>query len=200
MSVLIFDRKIDNQFRLIIDNITWFADELIRVDVPLERQEDDFSCTPLCILMVLEYIAEKFKSGLPNLNLTVISEVVQTSADIGGTTFPNIKNINTLFERTSPSLEIVPSFGCKFEEILEEIKIKNLPVIAWVMMHDPNGNYEHSIVITDVDEDKLIIYCNDPVYGRTNIPTRRFIEMWGDCCRILIKFKIGEKVSLFDFG
>src|SRR5208283_4063611 len=104
----------------------------------------------LCILMVLEYIAERFKSGLPNLNLAVISEVVQTSADIGGTTFENIDNINTLFEKTSPSLEIVPNFGCKFEEIMEEVKIKQLPIIAWVMMDDPNGAYEHSIVITDV--------------------------------------------------
>jgi uncharacterized protein YvpB len=68
------------------------------------------------------------------------------------------------------------------------------------MMPDPNGDYPHSIVITDVDEDKLLIYCNDPVYGRQTIPTRQFMNMWNSCSRILIKFKIGEKVTLYDFG
>jgi predicted double-glycine peptidase len=97
-------------------------------------------------------------------------------------------------------LEIVPNLRCKFEEITEEVKENDRPVIAWVLMHDPKGNFEHSIVITDVDEDKLIIYCNDPVYGKVTIPARRFIEMWNGCFRILIKFKIGEKVTLVDFG
>jgi hypothetical protein len=158
------------------------------MDVPLEHQDDDFSCTPLCILMVLKYVANRFTSGFPSLDLATISEVVKTSADIGGTTFENIENINSLFRKTSPSLEIVPSFRNKFEEIIEEIK-NGRPVIAWVLMPNPNGSYDHSIVITDVD----------PVYARITIPTRQFIEMWNGCYRILIKFKIGEKVTLFDF-
>jgi len=83
---------------------------------------------------------------------------------------------------------------------VEEIKKYGRPVISWIMMPDPNGDFEHSVVITDVDEEKLLIYCNDPVYGRTTIPTRKFIEMWNGCFRILIKFKIGEKVTLYDFS
>ena len=67
-------------------------------------------------------------------------------------------------------------------------------------MPDPKGDYQHSIVITDVDEDKLLIHRNDPVYGKGTIPLRQFIEMWNSCLRILIKFKIGEKVTLFDFS
>ena len=129
----------------------------------------------------------------------MISKAVKTSADEGGTTFENIENINKLFEKTSPSLEIVPGFRHKFEEIVEEIK-KSTPVIAWVSMSDPKGDYEHSIVITDVDEEKLLIYCNDPVYGRQTIPARQFMEMWNSCFRILIKFKIDEKVTLYDFS
>jgi ABC-type bacteriocin/lantibiotic exporter with double-glycine peptidase domain len=172
----------------------------MQMDVPVEYQDDDFSCTPVCILMVLKFIKDRFTSGFPDLSLSVISKAVKTSADLGGTTFENIENINGLFKKTSPSLEIVPDFRRKFEEIIEEVKTNNRPVIAWVLMQDPNGPYEHAIVITDVDEDKLIIYCNDPVYGRQTIPARQFMDMWNGCFRILIKFKIGEKVTLYDFG
>jgi ABC-type bacteriocin/lantibiotic exporter with double-glycine peptidase domain len=169
------------------------------LDVPVEYQEDDYSCTPVCISMVLKYIKNKFRSGFPDLSLDTISKTIKTSADEGGTTFRNIKNINDLFKKTSQFLEIAPEYGQKFEDITQEIKIKEHPVIAWVMMSDPIAPYPHSVVITDVDEDKLIIYCNDPVYGRVEIPTRQFTEMWNGCSRILIKFKIGEKVTLFDF-
>jgi hypothetical protein len=171
----------------------------MQMDVPLEKQDDDFSCTPVCILMVLKYIKDKFTSGFPDLSLSAISEAVKASADIGGTYFENIQNINSLFEKTSPSLEIVPKSRCRFEEIVDEVKKKERPVIAWVMMPDPNGDYEHAIVITDLDEDRLIIYFNDPVYGKQTVPSTRFIDMWNGCYRILIKFKIGEKVTLFDF-
>ena len=170
------------------------------LDVPIEYQDDDHSCTPVCMLMVLKYLKDKFVSGFPDLDLDTISKAIKTSADEGGTTFENIKNINELFKKTSPSLDIVPGFRHRFEEIIEEVKKKLCPVIAWVMMPDPNGDYPHSIVITDVDEDKLLIYCNDPVYGRQTIPTRQFMNMWNSCSRILIKFKIGEKVTLYDFG
>lgn len=169
------------------------------MDVPVEYQDDNFSCTPVCISMVLKAIKDKFASGFPDLNLEAISKAIKTSADEGGTTFRNIKKINEFFKKTSPSLEISPEFGRKFEEIVEEVKVEHRPVIAWVLMPDPVAPYEHSVVITDLDEDKLIIYCNDPVYGKVEIPTRQFINMWNGCCRILIKFKIGEKVTLFDF-
>ena len=177
-----------------------YKNELMQLDVPLIEQEDDFSCTPLCILMVLKFIIDRFRSGFPDLDLEKISESIKTSTDKGGTTFENIENINCLFNKTNPSLEIIPGFRHKFKEIVEEVKKKEIPVIAWVLMHDPKGPYEHSIVITDVDEDNLLIYRNDPVYGKGTIPARQFMEMWNGCLRILIKFKIGEKVTLFDFS
>jgi predicted double-glycine peptidase len=169
------------------------------LDVPVEYQEDDYSCTPVCMSMVLKFLKGKFVSGFPDLNLETISKTIRTSADEGGTTFTNIKRINELFTKTSPSLDIVSGFRHKFEDIVSEVKAKLRPVIAWVMMSDPNGDYPHSIVITDIDEDNLLIYFNDPVYGRQKIPTRQFMNMWNECSRILIIFKIGEKVTLYDF-
>jgi ABC-type bacteriocin/lantibiotic exporter with double-glycine peptidase domain len=201
LSVFQTNRKIDNNYALNIDidSSTYCINELLQMDVPIEYQDDDFSCTPVCMLMVLKYIKEKFTSGFPDLSLSEISKAIKTSADEGGTTFENIEKINELFNETSPSLEIVPDFRHKFEDIVEEVKKNNRPVIAWVLMPDPNAPYEHAIVITDVDEDKLLIYANDPVYGRQTIPTRQFMDMWNGCFRVLIKFKIGEKVTLFDF-
>src|SRR5208337_2771525 len=175
-SVLEIYRKIDNNCvpNIQIDSCAYYLNELIRMDVPVEYQEDDFSCTPVCISMVLKFIKDRFVSGFPDLTVDEISKTIKTSADEGGTTFENIENINKLFKKTSPSLEIVPDFRRKFEEIIEEVKKNNRPVIAWVLMRDPVAPYEHAIVITDVDEDKLIIRCNDPVYGRQEIPTREF--------------------------
>jgi hypothetical protein len=108
--------------------------------------------------MVLNFIKNRFKSGFPDLGLGAISEAVKASADIGGTYFENIKGINQHFRKTSPSLEISPESRCAFKDIVDDIKKKQCPVIAWVTMEDPVAPYRHAIVITDIDEDKLIIY------------------------------------------
>jgi len=170
------------------------------LDVPIEYQDDDFSCTPVCMKMVLEYIKEKFSSGFPSLDVAKISELLKTSADIGGTYLDNIKNINGEFRKAKPSLEFIPNTDQKIEDIIEEVKENQLPVIAWVMMPDPNGDYPHSIVITDLDEDKLIIYYNDPVYGKETMSIRDFTHMWDGNARVLIRIKIGEKVTLDGFS
>lgn len=165
------------------------------MDVPLEHQDDDFSCTPICMKMVLEYIRNRFTEGFPNLDPQKISEILKTSADIGGTTFENIKNINEEFRKTKPSLEFVPGLNHKIEDIKEEMR-RDLPVIAWVMMPDPSGEFPHAIVITDIDEDKLLIYYNDPVYGKQTMSIGQFMDMWNGNSRVLIRVRIGEKVTL----
>jgi len=132
------------------------------------------------------------------LDISKISNVLKTSADIGGTTFENIKNINEEFRKTRPSLEFVPGLYHKIEDIKEEIT-HDRPVIAWVLMPDPNGNWKHSIVITDIDENKLLIYYNDPVYGKETVSIRQFMEMWNGNSRVLIRIKMGEKVTLSEY-
>jgi hypothetical protein len=148
--------------------------------------------------MVLEYVKNRFSEGFPNLDISKISNVLKTSADIGGTTFENIKNINEEFRKTRPSLEFVPGLYHKIEDIKEEIT-HDRPVIAWVLMPDPNGNWKHSIVITDIDENKLLIYYNAPVYGKETVSIRQFMEMWNGNSRVLIRIKMGEKVTLSEY-
>lgn len=132
------------------------------------------------------------------MDISKISNVLKTSADIGGTTFENIKNINEEFRKTRPSLEFVPGLYHKIEDIKEEIT-HDRPVIAWVLMPDPNGNWKHSIVITDIDENKLLIYYNAPVYGKETVSIRQFMEMWNGNARVLIRIKMGEKVTLSEY-
>lgn len=90
------------------------------------------------------------------MDVANISEAIKTSADDGGTTFENIKHINEKLKKTRPSIEFVADFGHNFEDIKKEIA-NNRPVIAWITIPSPQGDYNHSIVITGFDEDKLII-------------------------------------------
>ena len=167
----------------------------IRLDVPLEKQEEDYTCTPVCMKMVLEYIRDKFSEGLPDLDSSIIAKTIKTkaSADEGGTTFENIELINEKLKKTRPSLRFVAVWGQNFSEIKDELE-NDHPVIAWVMMPSSQGDYPHSKVITGIDdEEKLLIYCNDPVYEREDIPLTKFYNMWERAYRILIKVEIGEE-------
>lgn len=44
------------------------------LDVPLVLQEDDFSCVPACIMMVLEFVRSNNVGGyVPNMDLKQVS-------------------------------------------------------------------------------------------------------------------------------
>ena len=100
--------------------------------------------------MVLDYARNNFSENCPNLDVAKISEVIKTSADNGGTTFDNIKHINEELKKTKPSVEFIADFGHKFEDIKKEIS-NNRPVIAWIAVPSPHGDFNHSIVITGFD-------------------------------------------------
>ena len=167
----------------------------IKLDVPLEKQEDDYTCTPVCMKMVLEYIRDKFSEGLPDMDSSIIAKTIKTKASVdeGGTTFENIELINEKLKKARPSLSFTAVSGASVKDIKDELE-NDHPVIAWVMMPSSKGDYPHSKVITGFDdEEKLHIYCNDPVYEREEIPLRKFYDMWEKAYRILIKVEIGEE-------
>jgi uncharacterized protein YvpB len=61
------------------------------------------------------------------------------------------------------------------------------------MIESPQGPYEHSIVVTGLDRDNLLIYYNDPVYGRREMSLGEFTSIWASCFSILIRIEIGGK-------
>lgn len=158
------------------------------LDVPLGYQEDDFSCTPVCIKMVLEFIRKQNPKGyVPNMDIEEISKTIGT--DELGTPLENVKKINEKLLKAVPSIEFVAELNCSFEEIENEI-LQGKPVIAWVRIP-----YAHSIVVTGLNKDLLIIYSNDPQLGNKQIEMGMFISAWNNNDNVLIKVKIGEKIQ-----
>ena len=147
--------------------------------------------------MVLEYIQDRFSEGFPDLSSSVIAETIKTKpsslVDDGGTTFENIELINEKLKHTRPSLRFIMSADKKISDIKNELN-KGLPVIVGVMMPSSQEPYGHSKVITGIDdEENLLIFCNDPVYEKEELPLTQFIPMWKEAFRLMIKVEIGEE-------
>lgn len=158
------------------------------LDVPLEYQKNDFSCVPVCIRMVLEFVRNQNPSGyIPNLNVEEISEAIGT--DELGTALENVKKINKKLVKAVPSIEFVAEINCSFAEVENEI-LQGKPVIAWVKIPFP-----HSIVVTGLNKESLILYYNDPQKGKVKIEMGRFMSNWNETDNVLIKVKIGEKIQ-----
>lgn len=158
------------------------------LDIPLFFQENDFSCVPLCIKMVLGFISEQNPEGyIPEIGIEEISKSVGT--DELGTALESVKNINKKFEKAIPSIEFEDKMNCSLDEIENEI-LKGNPVIAWI-----KNPFSHSIVLTGLDKELLVIYCNDPQKGKVKMEMGEFMSAWEKRDNVLIKVKIGEKIQ-----
>lgn len=158
------------------------------LDIPLVYQEDDFSCVPSCIKMILGFISEQNPKGfIPEISIEEISKAIGT--DELGTALQNVKNINKKLQKTLPSIEFTDEMNCTLDEIENEI-LEGKPVIAWI------GNpFPHSIVLTGLDRELLIIYCSDPQKGKMKMNMGEFMSAWNKMDNVLIKVKIGEKIQ-----
>lgn len=158
------------------------------LDVPLEYQQDDFSCVPACIKMILEFIRVSNVGGhIPNLTLEEISRTIGT--DELGTPLENIERINEKLIKAVPSIEFLTKENCSFGEIEEEI-LQGRPVIASIKI-----SYNHAIVVTGLDKGLLIVFCNNPEVGKEKMEVGRFTSAWNALDNILVKVKIGGKVQ-----
>jgi len=106
-----------------------------------------------------------------------------------GTPLENVDEINKKLQKAVPSVEFITKLNCRFEEIENEIS-EGRPVIAWVKIP-----YPHSIVVTGLNKDLLIIYYNDPELGKKQIEIGKFISAWNRTDNVLVKVKIGEKIQ-----
>ncbi len=158
------------------------------LDVPLVYQEDDFSCVPVCMKMVLDFIRNQNpKSYIPPIDIKEICKVIGT--DELGTSLEEVEKINAKLLKAVPSIEFSAEMNCTFPEIEKEI-LQGKPVIAWVKIP-----YPHSIVVTGVDTTLLTVYYNDSQKGKKKMEMGKFISSWGETDNVLIKVKIGEKLQ-----
>ncbi|MGD0496207.1 MAG: C39 family peptidase [Candidatus Bathyarchaeia archaeon] len=158
------------------------------LEVPVVYQEDDFSCVPACIKMVLEFVRTQNPGAyVPNVETREIGETIGT--DELGTSLDDVKKINDKLLKTVPSVEFVTEMNCSFFEIEKEI-LQGKPVIAWIKIP-----YSHSVVVTGLDTTLLIVYYNDPQRGKRQMEMGKFISCWGEVDNTLIKVKVGEKLQ-----
>jgi hypothetical protein len=156
------------------------------LDVSMEYQSNDFSCVPISIKMVLEFVRKENPKGyFPNMSIDEISKAILT--DELGTALENVEKINERLLKANPSIEFVTEMNCSFSEIENEI-LQGKPVIVWFENPHP-----HSIVVTGFNKELLVLYYNDPFEGKTHIRMGEFISAWSKMDNVLIRVKIGEK-------
>ena len=167
------------------------------LDVPqVDQRKDELTCVPASIKMVLDYISriEHPSKNVPEFSVEDIAKILRT--DELGTPLENIKNLNKN-ERillAIPSIEFVDKNGCRFDEIKTELE-NNRPIISWISPSEIFTGLSHSVVITGIDEGKLLVYYNDPLYGKKVESMVKFLSMWDRADRVLIKIKIGARTQ-----
>jgi hypothetical protein len=139
------------------------------IDVPIEFQEDDFTCVPVCIKMILEHIRQINPGGfIPVSTLKEISLAMGT--DELGTPLSGTEGINEMLRKAHPSLEFEGKTNCTLSDIEKEIQ-SGKPVVAFLKMP-----YPHSILVTGISKETLTVYYNDPQKGKREIEMGEFMS------------------------
>jgi uncharacterized protein YvpB len=164
------------------------------LDVPWVSQEKSaFTCVPACIKMVLDYLckAADESSNIQEFDVYELAKILKTNPL--GTPLDNVKllNKNRKILKAVPSIEFKPKLGCTFDEITKELN-NHRPVIAWLSASEIFKDLIHSVVITGVDEKKLLVHYNDPIYGSKEESMNEFLSRWSRSDHVLIKLKIGR--------
>lgn len=159
-----------------------------KLAVPLVKQENDYSCVPACLKMILEYVLQTNSGSYqPNLSVDKICEIVKT--DELGTALENVELINQKLINTFPSVEFVVD-TCSFSVLEQEI-IGGQPVIVGLKMP-----YPHAVVVSGLDKENLIVYYNDPLKdSEKKMEMGKFLSAWNEQNNVAIKVKIGEKIQ-----
>lgn len=165
--------------------------------MPIILQEDSYSCVPVCLKMILDFLNKFLKETkseviLPDFEVKDIAKIVNTRED--GTLLGDVNNINRneAILKAIPSIEFETSVLCSFAEIETEIN-SNRPVIAWLVISANGTEFKHSVVITGLDKENHLILYNDPIFGKKRENIGNFMSMWEKLDRVLIKVKIGKR-------
>ena len=138
--------------------------------------------------MMLEFVRRQNPNGyVPDMNVEEISKAIGT--DHLGTSLQDIEKINEKLLKAVPSIEFEAKMNCTISEIETEIH-EGKPVIVWLKMPHP-----HSIVVTGMNKESLIVYYNDSQKGKRQMEMGKFMSAWNVIDNVMIKTKIGEKLQ-----
>lgn len=166
---------------------------VVRLNVPLIKQHEEFWCVPACIKMVLEYLN---RSGMltipvPSFTLLEIGKIVQTQ---DGTRAHNVPLINSHLEQAVPSVEFVDDYKVRSVDEIEEENTARRPCICWMTLTD--GHYHnpaHAVVVIDIDQERNRITFNDPGPPRESPqPLSAFQAVWERSYTTMVKLQIGK--------
>lgn len=163
------------------------------LSVPYLSQGDEGNlCVPLCLKMVLEYLATATgNTNLSALSVKQIARAVHTKPD--GTDFEDVDDINLKLEKIVPSVEFeVNDKRYDFKAIESELA-RRTPVIAWLYLKDADGSGWHSVVVTGYDRINQRIMVNDPWRGQLSMTVGDFMREWHN--QMLIRLKLGTRIQ-----
>ena len=138
--------------------------------------------------MILDFVRQQNTgSFIPDIKVKDIAAAIGT--DELGTPLVGIERINEKLLKAVPSVEFETKTNCSLQEIEKEIR-QGKPVIVWLKMP-----YPHSIVVTGLNSQTLIVFFNDPQKGKKQMEMGRFMSAWESMDNVLIRAKIGEKLQ-----
>ena len=163
--------------------------EIIKLDVPSYKQTKNYTCVPSCCKMMLDYLNhEKLNIQEADLDEDQIAKIMNTTPS--GTLFSEVENMNKVMTQSNPSVEFRAEFQPHtLDDIRKELQ-KGLPVSVWISTG--SVNFQHSIVITGIDNIKKTISYNDPIYGTQTINQSKFVSKWEAGEASMIKTEIGR--------
>lgn len=159
------------------------------LQVPHVDQDDDYSCVPACVKMVVQFHHQR-NNSLPNPTFDEIKRAIGTRPD--GTMLDDVPKVNRLLKSATHKLEFTFSERASFEEIEKELS-EGRPVIAWLKKVNDRRIASHSVVIKEVSRETLTIAYEDPFYGQQASSITQFMGEWNNSANILIRATIDEK-------
>jgi len=162
----------------------------IEVKISPFLQQDNFSCVPCCIKMVIDYFAS-IHSNIVTYELQEIANCIETT-ELGTCNNSNLDNINKLLEKSIPSLEFIRDNSYpSWDSIIDDLN-NGKPVILWIECRDKANRYfGHSVVVTGYYNGNVIYI--DPIFGEQKEHIGSFFQKWESFDRFAIRVKIGER-------
>ena len=164
--------------------------------IPFSKQDDQNSCVPHCLCMVLDHYRIKEGFWVYGFNVEDIKEICETSRQMA-TSYRHVENLNKeLKTKSNPILTFYPDANYSWDKILEELNEKR-PVIAY-LKSDRVHPLAHSVIVRKYDPSTDEITMIDPKKGEDLIAREDilyigdFLVLWENAFNILIPVSEGE--------